>query len=181
MPSEQDCKTAYGTRKSAALRRMGLDGEVPNVPTVLPTPRPDEEAAPEPDGPEAASRQNGGGGIRTHKPVRAPHFECGALPFCHPSNCSCMGCRNSYGSTPFCHPSLSKLVRFNPVLPPLRLQVTGLPQLLRFNPVLPPLQNASATMSLAVNFDRCPRFCHPSGTGFSTRQWAARGGVERNS
>ena len=29
--------------------------------------------------------RNGGGGIRTHKPVRAPHFECGALPFCHPS------------------------------------------------------------------------------------------------
>jgi hypothetical protein len=36
----------------AALRRMGLGGQVPDVPTVLPTPRPDEEAAPEPDGPE---------------------------------------------------------------------------------------------------------------------------------
>ena len=27
----------------------------------------------------------GGGGIRTLKPVRAPVFETGALPFCHPS------------------------------------------------------------------------------------------------
>ena len=56
----------------AALRRMGMGSEVPvDVPVV----RADEEAAPEPDGPEAASRQGGGGGIRTHKPVRAPHFE----------------------------------------------------------------------------------------------------------
>ena len=60
-------------------------GEAPDVPTVVPTPEGDEEAAPGPEGPEAASRQGGGGGIRTHKPVRAPHFECGALPFCHPS------------------------------------------------------------------------------------------------
>ncbi len=52
----------------AALEHMGLGGEAPDVPTVVPTPRPDEEAAPEPEGPEAASRQGGGGGIRTHKP-----------------------------------------------------------------------------------------------------------------
>ncbi len=54
---------------------MGLGGEGPDVPTIFPKPRPDEEAAPAPEGPEAASEKNGGGGIRTHKPVRAPHFE----------------------------------------------------------------------------------------------------------
>jgi hypothetical protein len=58
------------------------------APTLVPTPEGDEEAASEPEGPEAASHQGGGAGIRTLKPVRAPHFECGALPFCHPSGVS---------------------------------------------------------------------------------------------
>jgi hypothetical protein len=64
---------------------MGIgSGEAPDVPTVVPTPPLDEEAAPEPEGPEAASRQSGGAGIRTLKPVRAPHFEssAGAGPPC---------------------------------------------------------------------------------------------------
>ena len=30
-------------------------------------------------------KSSGGGGIRTLKPLRAPVFETGALPFCHPS------------------------------------------------------------------------------------------------
>ena len=34
---------------------------------------------------------NGEGGIRTPKPVRAPVFETGALPFCHLSGCSYRG------------------------------------------------------------------------------------------
>ncbi len=91
---------------------MGIgSGEAPDVPTVVPTPPLDEEAAPEPEGPEAASRQSGGAGIRTLKPVRAPHFECGALPFCHPSGvaycCYVLPGHNSAGSSPFCHPSVS--------------------------------------------------------------------------
>jgi hypothetical protein len=36
---------------------MGLGGEAPDAPTIPPTPQPDDETAPEPDGPEAASRQ----------------------------------------------------------------------------------------------------------------------------
>lgn len=35
--------------------------------------------------------RNGEGGIRTHKPVRAPVFETGALPFCHLSRCHARG------------------------------------------------------------------------------------------
>ncbi len=35
---------------------------------------------------------NGEGGIRTPKPVRAPVFETGALPFCHLSGCRLPGC-----------------------------------------------------------------------------------------
>jgi integrase len=57
----------------AALKQMGLGGdEAPDVPTVVPTPPLDEEAAPEPEGPEAASRQGGGGGI--------PQFRCRQAP-----------------------------------------------------------------------------------------------------
>ena len=35
---------------------------------------------------------SGEGGIRTPKPVRAPVFETGALPFCHLSECRLPGC-----------------------------------------------------------------------------------------
>ena len=35
---------------------------------------------------------SGEGGIRTPKPVRAPVFETGALPFCHLSGCRLPGC-----------------------------------------------------------------------------------------
>ena len=35
---------------------------------------------------------SGEGGIRTPKPVRAPVFETGALPFCHLSECRPPGC-----------------------------------------------------------------------------------------
>jgi hypothetical protein len=70
------CPPVTSVHYEAALRQMGMgSGEAPDVPTVVPTPRPDEDAASEPEGPEAASRQGGGAGIRTHKPVRAPHFE----------------------------------------------------------------------------------------------------------
>jgi len=72
----------YGERWSSFLagairernKRFELHaGESQSVcPTTI---RASGETAPEPEGPEAASRKGGGGGIRTHKPVRAPHFE----------------------------------------------------------------------------------------------------------
>ena len=51
----------------AAIRRMGMGGEVP---ALVPVVEAEKKAAPEPEGPEAASRQGGGGGIRGQGAVR---------------------------------------------------------------------------------------------------------------
>ena len=51
----------------AALKWMGMRGEVP---VVVPVVEAEKEVAPEPEGPEAASRQGGGGGIRGQGAVR---------------------------------------------------------------------------------------------------------------
>lgn len=55
------CPPVASVHYEAALSQMGMgSGEAPDVPTVVPTPEGDEEAASEPEGPEAASCQGGG-------------------------------------------------------------------------------------------------------------------------
>ncbi len=61
--------------EDAARSRMGLSTDP--VPTDVPTAAPEPESAEPDEARKSLQGKSGGAGIRTLKPLRAPHFECG--------------------------------------------------------------------------------------------------------